>query len=68
MSNLDRHAKGWGGGVQRSSFGPNVKKPTSWTKKGGGDSGPPDPHLCFFYLCIVVPCLFLYCCVLSGET
>ena len=28
------------GGV--SNFGPNVKKPTSWPKRGGG-SGPPAP-------------------------
>ena len=28
-----------GGSRKGSNFGPNVKKPTSWAKKGG--SGPP---------------------------
>ena len=34
-----------GGGKRGSNFGPNVKKPTSWPKRGGGDPGPLDPPL-----------------------
>ena len=32
-----------GGARRGSNFGPNVKKPTSWHKRGGPD--PPDPPL-----------------------
>ena len=38
------------GSVQEgSNFGPNVKKPTSWPKRGGGPGPPgppPDPPMC----------------------
>ena len=43
-SNLALHAKRRGG--QGSSFGPSVKKPTSWVQGGGPDPPPlPDRHL-----------------------
>ena len=32
-----------GGGRRGSNFGPNVKKPTSWHKRGGGGPDPLDP-------------------------
>ena len=35
-----------------SSFRPNVKKPISWVKRGGGpDLSPPDPLLVLGLLC-----------------
>ena len=37
-------AKRGGGSKRGSNFGPNVKKPTSWPKRGGsGPPGPPPP-------------------------
>ena len=42
LRKFEKHPHSWtftkGGG---SNFGPNVKKPTSWPKRGG--SGPPGP-------------------------
>ena len=37
---LGLQAKG-GGSKRGSNFGPSVKKPTPWPKRGGGGSGPP---------------------------
>ena len=42
---LGLQAKKKGGGSKRgSNFGPNVKKPTSWPKRGGGVRTPWTPH------------------------
>ena len=41
VSNLDPHAKK--GGSRGSSFGPNVKKPTSWAKRMASRPPPPGP-------------------------
>ena len=32
-----------GGARRGANFGPNVKKPTSWHKRGGPDPLPPPP-------------------------
>ena len=44
LRKFEKHPHSWtftkGGG---SNFGPNVKKPTSWPKRGGGGPDPLDP-------------------------
>ena len=45
-----------GGSRTGSNFGPNVKKPISWPRKGGPDPPPP------VYVCMYV-CMCVYVCV-----
>ena len=54
--------KGRGGGSRRGyNFRPNVKKPTTWAKKGSPDPPPPPPWIrpCLYYSGTVVYTLSL---------
>ena len=63
---IEKHPHSWtftkGGGVQLwgPTLGPNVKKPTSWPKRGGGGPDPLDPPPPWIRHCIIHqgPCSF----------